>query len=162
MSFTALMLVCVGVYIIVIVAELVITRRLMHFFIELGLMLAIVFLAVMVVLTSHTRIAFGEMSSLHVLGIMLVSTACGIVARYIFDLEGRKFSWLDALKPLSLTPMVLMPLIGSLQWNGNLNTMQTVSFGFLAFQNGFFWQKMLERAKSAPQNAAPAVLRQGE
>jgi hypothetical protein len=113
-------------------------------------------------LTSNTPIAFGEISSLHVLGIMLISTVCGIVARYTFYLENGKFAWLDVLKPLSITPMVLMPLIGSLQWDGTLNTMQTVSFAFLAFQNGFFWQKVLEGAKPAVQTAAPALLRQGE
>jgi hypothetical protein len=55
-------------------------------------------LATLIVLTSPTSTAFGELSSLHVLGIMCLATICGIVARYTFYLEGGTFSWLDMLR----------------------------------------------------------------
>jgi hypothetical protein len=162
MSLPRFLQACFGLYLLIILVEVAVRRRFTHFLIELGLGAAVGLLATLIILTSPTRAAFGELSSLHVLGIMCMATICGIVARYVFYLEGGTFSWLDMLKPLSITPMVVMPLIGSLQWGGTLNTMQTVSFAFLAFQNGFFWQKVLEGAKPTVQNAVPAVLQEGK
>jgi hypothetical protein len=56
------------------------------------------------------------------------------------------FSWPDLLKPLCISPIVLLPLIGSVQGMKGLESMQVISFALLAFQNGFFWQVVLERA----------------
>ena len=162
MSLTAFLQLCAGLYIIVIFIELVMRRHLKHFILEFAIVIAVGSLAILVALTSNARIPFGEISSIYVLGLMLVSTVFGIAARYIFYVEAGKFSWLDFLKPLVITPLVLLPLIGSLQWDGKLNTMQTVSFAVLAFQNGFFWQNVLEGAKPAMQNASPVMPRQGK
>jgi hypothetical protein len=70
----------------------------------------------------------------------------GIVARHIFYLS-KAFSWLDLLKPLCISPIVLLPLMGSVQGMKELEAIQVVSFALLAFQNGFFWEVILERAK---------------
>jgi hypothetical protein len=42
---------------------------------------------------------------------------------------------------------VLLPLIGSIQNINELDAMQTISFALLAFQNGFFWEVVLERVQ---------------
>lgn len=78
--------------------------------------------------------------------IMFVSILFGIAARYIFYLE-TKFAWLDFVKPLCISPILLLPLIGSLQGEGKLEAIQTISFALLAFQNGFFWQAVLAQAR---------------
>jgi hypothetical protein len=43
---------------------------------------------------------------------------------------------------------VLLPLISSVQAAGDLKPMQIVSFTLLAFQNGFFWQAVLDSTRS--------------
>jgi hypothetical protein len=66
-------------------------------------------------------------------------------------LQKEQFSWLDLLKPVTISPIVLLPLMGSVQGVGELKEIQVVSFGLLAFQNGFFWQAVLEGARPVTQ-----------
>jgi hypothetical protein len=77
---------------------------------------------------------------------MFAAILLGVAARYIFFLQG-SFSWLDFAKPLCISPILLLPLIGSIQAVKSLEVMQVVSFALLAFQNGFFWQAVLQRAR---------------
>jgi len=78
--------------------------------------------------------------------IMFVGILLGTVARYIFYLKS-KFSWLEFAKPLCISPILLLPLVGSVQGVKDLQPMQVVCFALLAFQNGFFWQVVLERTQ---------------
>ncbi len=94
-----------------------------------------------------TRQAFGGVSPLAAIGLMFICIILGMVARYLFYLK-RKFSWLAFVKPLCVSPIVLLPLFGSVQGMQELETMQMLSFALLAFQNGFFWQVVLEHAKA--------------
>jgi hypothetical protein len=55
-------------------------------------------------------------------------------------------TWLDFLRPIVVSPMVLLPLIGSLS-SGPLEAIQLFSMALLAFQNGYFWQQVLKDAK---------------
>ena len=93
-----------------------------------------------------TKQAFGGVSPLSAIGLMFVCIILGMAARCIFYLK-RKFSWLAFVKPLCVSPIVLLPLVGSVQGLQELETIQMLSFGFLAFQNGFFWQVVLDSAK---------------
>lgn len=42
---------------------------------------------------------------------------------------------------------MLLPLLGTLQDASQLEAIQVVSFCLLAFQNGFFWKVVFERAQ---------------
>jgi hypothetical protein len=86
-----------------------------------------------------------EVSQLLALALMFVGVVLGIAATYVFNLAGA-FSWRDLARPLVVSPLVLLPLIGSLQ-GANLEPVQLVCFTVLAFQNGFFWQQVLRDAK---------------
>jgi hypothetical protein len=77
---------------------------------------------------------------------MFVAILLGVMAQYVFYLKGQ-FSGLDFVKPLCISPILLLPLIGSLQSVKELEPIQLVSFALLAFQNGFFWQTVLQRTK---------------
>jgi hypothetical protein len=55
--------------------------------------------------------------------IMFAATMCGIVARYLFYLQSGQFTWLDCLKPLAITPIILLPLLSSIQSAGTLNNL---------------------------------------
>ncbi len=93
-----------------------------------------------------SRQAFGSGASpLLALGLMFVGVILGIAATYIFSLSG-SFSWRDFVRPLVVSPLVLLPLIGSLQ-GAALEPVQLICFAVLAFQNGFFWQQVLRDAK---------------
>lgn len=91
-------------------------------------------------------VAFGSMSEMTVIAVMFVAIILGITARYIFYLHAA-FSWLALIKPICISPILLLPLMGSLQGNDRLQPMQVASFALLAFQNGFFWQVVLEKAR---------------
>jgi len=94
----------------------------------------------------ETRQAFGVSASpLVAVVLMFVGVIVGIAATYVFNLTGA-FSWRDFARPLVVSPLVLLPLIGSLQ-GAALEPVQLVCFVVLAFQNGFFWQQVLRDAK---------------
>jgi hypothetical protein len=89
----------------------------------------------------------GGSSPLVAVGLMFISVLLGIGATYIFNLTER-FSWRDFARPMVVSPLILLPLIGSLQ-GAELEPVQLVCFAVLAFQNGFFWQQVLRDAKPA-------------
>ena len=94
----------------------------------------------------EARIAFGGTISIWWAVIaMFVGIVFGMVAQYVWS-KPQKFSWLDFLRPIVISPLVLLPLIGSLS-GGPLEPMQFLSLTLLAFQNGYFWQTVLSDAK---------------
>jgi hypothetical protein len=143
---------CIVAYLAVIVIELLIRRRWARFVLELIALLLMITIGLLINNAVTGRVAFGQGTSpIGTVGIMFAAIICGIAARYIFYMKGAKFSWLDFFKPITISPIVLLPLIGSIQNMGELNAMQVVSFAVLAFQNGFFWQAVLEGAKPSAQ-----------
>jgi hypothetical protein len=94
---------------------------------------------------ASSRQAFGGTSPVLAICLMFGGVLVGIAATYIFNLTG-KFSWHDFARPLVVSPLVLLPLIGSVQ-GATLEPVQLVCFTVLAFQNGFFWQQVLRHAK---------------
>jgi hypothetical protein len=92
--------------------------------------------------------AFGStagLSQLLTVALMFVAILLGIVATYFFNLSG-PFSWKDFLRPIAVSPLVLLPLIGSIQ-GAELQQIQVICILIIAFQNGFFWQQVLKDAK---------------
>jgi hypothetical protein len=148
---------CVTVYAAAVVIELLLRRQWLWFFLEAVALLLVIALALLLNNATTGRVAFGQGTSpLGIVCIMFVAIICGITGRYIFYLQSGQFSWLDFFKPVAISPIVLLPLIGSLRSTGELNEMQVVSFAVLAFQNGFFWQAVLEGAKPVQQSSAKA------
>jgi len=132
-------------YFLVIVVEFISIRSIKRSFLEL--LLLVVFIIILNVTTGFpipsSFQSFGGVSPIIAIAIMFVCTILGIVAHYFFSLKG-KFSWRNLLKPLCVSPIVFLPLIGSVQSISNLESIQMFSFAILAFQNGFFWQKIFE------------------
>jgi len=135
-------------YCIIILIELALYRKIKRFALEV--LIPVGALALLYLTTGFpfpaTKQAFGGESPLAIIGLMFVCVLVGIAARYIFYLKGT-LSWLSLLKPLCISPLVLLPLIGSVQGIATFEPIQMISFGILAFQNGFFWEIVLERAK---------------
>lgn len=92
------------------------------------------------------RVAFGAgWSPELVLGLMFLAVLAGIAGHYAFH-RREDFSWASFARPLVASPIVLLPLIGSVQ-GAALETIQVASFVILAYQNGFFWREVLKDAR---------------
>ena len=150
MAIVGVLRVCVALYLVLILADWVRSRKYQRFILELLPLGALVIVDVLLATETTGYLAFGAgASQAMIILIMFVAILLGTAARYVFHLQAG-FSWLDFAKPLCISPMLLLPLIGSVQGVSDLQPMQVVSFALLAFQNGFFWQVVLERAQPKP------------
>jgi len=149
---TYILLIFMGLYGLSLLIEFLITHAAKRFLCETAFLLG--FIIVLRVTTNFPspsgEQAFGGVSSVTSVGIMFVCTLLGIAARYYHELgEKEKLSWRRFLKPLLISPIVLLPLMGSMQGTSDLEPIQLISFGILAFQNGFFWRVVFERARKS-------------
>jgi hypothetical protein len=91
-------------------------------------------------------IAFSEPISFVFLFGLQISVMAGILSNQLYAAPtGTLRSWDELAKPLLVAPMLLLPLLGSLEGCGKLTTIQGASFLLLGFQNGFFWRKVFQR-----------------
>lgn len=93
------------------------------------------------------RVPFGGATPTLAIGLMFVSIILGIAANSVFYARA-PFSWLAFLKPLVISPIVLLPLVGSIQGMSGIEAVQLISLCCLAFQNGFFWKTVLTHART--------------
>jgi hypothetical protein len=135
---------CLALTLLLAVTDYFRRRSLGRAFVYAAVLLAAVCLMTAINFLS-SRQAFGGASPLLAVVLMFAGVIFGIAATYIFNLSGA-FSWRDFARPVVVSPLVLLPLIGSLQ-GAALEPVQLVCFTILAFQNGFFWQQVLRDAK---------------
>jgi len=144
---TCLLIIFLGLFALFIILELIISRTIKKFFIQTLILLAVIAFLKVTAGFPAARVAFGGVSPVVAIGIMFVCILFGIAAHYMYYMR-RKFAWRTFLKPLVISPIVLLPLIGSVAGTPGLEPVQMVSFAVLAFQNGFFWKEVFEHAKS--------------
>lgn len=97
---------------------------------------------------SDGAIAFGAgYSTTTAVVTMFVGIVLGMLGHYIWQ-RPEQFSVIELLRPLVASPIVLLPLIGSLDGT-DVQPLQLISLVLLAFQNGFFWPKVLSDADPA-------------
>ena len=142
---TYLIVACLAAYGALILVELATRRQIKRFLFEAAAMSAAVLILVATTGFPATRSSFGGASPLVAIAIMFACTVLGSIAHYFFHLRSA-FSWRALLKPVCITPIVLLPLLGSVQANASLEAIQLISLSFLAFQNGFFWKVVIDRA----------------
>ena len=117
------------------------------------LVISIIVLALVVFLLNRTTgfptwiQSFGGTSPLIAILVMLGCIVLGMFAHYVYFLGRKKFRWYSFLRPLVVSPIVLLPLLGTVEVKEELSTIQVISFALLAFQNGFFWQAVMDRAQ---------------
>jgi hypothetical protein len=134
---------------ILILVDLFRLQLLRRFLWQLAILVgAVAILSVTVGFTmASRRVAFGGGYSVELaIGVMFFGVILGMIARYIFHMGQSRFSWIDFARPMAVSPIVLLPLIGALE-GGGIETLQLASLVILAFQNGFFWQQVLKDAK---------------
>jgi hypothetical protein len=145
--FTYLLSFFLGVFFLIIIIELAINKGIKNFLIQIIILMAVIIFFHVTTGFPKPVYGFGGISPLINIGIMFICTILGIGAHYIFYLE-EEFKLVNFLKPLVISPIILLPLLGSVKGGSQLEPMQVVSFGFLAFQNGFFWKEVLKRARA--------------
>lgn len=145
---TYFVLVSMSVYALVLLVELVRERRAKRILLEAtGLVVAAAFLHLTTGFPRPSPLrAFGGLGPLPVIGLMFVGVLLGTIARYFFYLR-TPFSWISLIKPLCVSPIVLLPLLGTLYGVTEAEPVQIASFCLLAFQNGFFWRIVFDRAR---------------
>jgi hypothetical protein len=142
--FTDLVLLSAAVYVLLIVWDLRVRRWTALF--ELGGLTFFLALLHWAVGFPRPAIAFGGTSTIQTIVILYIFTILGGVASYFFYLRGL-FSWRAFLRPLFVSPILFMPLMGSIRASQNVETLQLISLALLAFQQGFFWKVVFERAQ---------------
>jgi hypothetical protein len=96
----------------------------------------------------------GGIPTLWCVVLMFLGIILGCVAQAIWNAK-RKFSWRDFVRPIVVSPILLLPLLASLPAD-SIEPVQLVAVSILAFQNGFFWQQVLRDAKPTTTAGAPA------
>jgi hypothetical protein len=149
---TYILLIFLGLFALITLTDLIRNRSLRRLSGHLALLIGVtlVFYVTTGFPISQSRQAFGSAFSPEIaIFIMFICVLLGIAARYIFYLQGH-FIWLDFMRPLVVSPLILLPLLGSLQGIA-LGSLQMICFAILAFQNGLFWQQVLQEAKPSTQ-----------
>lgn len=143
---TYILLAVIIVYALAILVELIFVRAVKRFALQAAILLGVVALLKVTTDFPTIRQPFGGVSSIISIGMVFFCTFLGITVRYFFYLKGQ-FLWREYLKPMLISPIVLLPLIGLIQKNSNIGANQLIYLSCLAFQNGFFWKVILEHAK---------------
>lgn len=144
---TYALLIFIGLYTLIIIGEALAYRNVRRFIFELTILTGVIILLNITTGFPYAKRSFSGVSSVTSIFIMFLCTNLGIVANYFFSLN-KKINWINFMKSLCVSPIVLLPLIGSVQNNSEVEPIQLISFGILAFQNGFFWRVVFKRAKT--------------
>jgi hypothetical protein len=144
---TWLLILFILLYVVILAAELLRTRDAKSFAIQGGILAILVIVLRLTTGFPETQRSFGGIEPVGAIGVMFLCTLLGIAARYAFHLKGR-FSVRAFVKPLVISPIVLLPLIGSVHGATLVEPIQLISFAFIAFQNGFFWNVVLQHART--------------
>ena len=99
--------------------------------------------------------AFGEFSPLMSFGLMYLGVCLGIAANTIF-VQPPPYKWYAFIRPLMISPIPLIPLKGSMDWESGLDTSELINFLLASFGSGFFWKSILSRVKKDLVNDKPS------
>ena len=91
--------------------------------------------------------AFGQTSSLTFVGALFVFIVLGMLTNYLFYKDTTSFDPATMTKPLLISPIVLLPILGSLDSDIDFGSIQFLSSLLLAFQNGFFWKTVFDKVE---------------
>ncbi len=132
-------------YGIIVAGEFLLHRSLKSSLLEAVTLIVFAIFLYFVIGFPDSRIAFGGVPPILAIAVMFIAVLLGMGAQFAYLHKG-PFAWRPFLKPAVVSPIVLLPLIGSIQQNSPTETIQLVSLGIIAFQNGFFWKTVLDHA----------------
>ena len=102
-------------------------------------------------------VPFGAAFGLGVGWTILLMGAClvlGMIANYVYFLS--TFSWREFLRPLCISPLLLVPLIGATGDSDQIGLVRAVSLCLVSFQSGFFWRSVFTRPEWQHANPSAA------
>lgn len=140
---------CCVALILVVLLDSLRTRYFAPVLWQVPLLMAVILFAFYYYRFAGGRIEFGnDQSRAFTVAVIFIASLLGAVANYFFELKSiRFFNWLSLSKPLLITPIIMLPLVGSIQQRSNIEITQILMFGLLAFQNGFFWRAVFLKAQ---------------
>ena len=142
---TDLILWCMGLYIVLALVDAFARRTWKP--LAINLVLLGLFFLILVATTDFPNkpTAFGGITPVLAIVVMFVAICLGMAAWYFRT--AKKPTWLNLFKTLVLSPIVLLPMIGTVQGAAAIEPLQLFTLGVLSFQNGFFWETILEQTK---------------
>jgi hypothetical protein len=149
MSAIQILELCSVAYVVIVTADAIRRRLLRRWLWQMLIWIGALAFVLFYFQAQGGRVAFGgNHSHVGAIGVIFVATVFGVAAHYLYYLEKiTDFDWFSLVKPLLIAPIVILPLVGSLQQNATIETMQIVMLGLVAFQNGFFWRAVFEKAQ---------------
>ncbi len=135
-----------ALYALILIWDLAVSRRWTPVIVQAVLLTAFLLALHFWIGFPAVRYDFSGYDPLWVVVAMLVCVVLGMAAQYLFNLGEDPWKWRPFLRPVVISPIVLLPLLGSVEGADRLSTFQFVSFLFLAFQSGFFWKTVLDKA----------------
>jgi hypothetical protein len=92
------------------------------------------------------RESFSSLPSVVSVVAMYAFVLLGMAATYFFYLR-KEFAWMSFIRPFLVSPIVLLPLIGTVDNRVDVESTQAICLAILAFQNGFFWRTVFDHAQ---------------
>ncbi len=94
----------------------------------------------------HSQVPFSSSVSLGFLGALQLAVVAGILCSQAYHLNPTSpDGWFEIARPVMVAPLLLLPLLASLDSCGERTSLQNCSFLLLAFQNGFFWRSLFRK-----------------
>jgi len=144
---TSILAIVVVSYFIYLIFDLATTKRYKYNAIQL-LVLAL-FVTFLNIKTGFPfpKVSFGSVSSELTFLLMFVFIIVGMVSNHLFFNE--KLNLGKCLKPILVSPMILLPLYSLIDGIETLESMKTASLCLIAYQNGFFWKVLFEKIEGS-------------
>lgn len=136
-----------AIFVVLIFIDFLKYRRIKRLLIEAMILSLVVLILHLTTGFPESIKTFGSFNPESTILLMLVSVVLGMTANYFFHLK-KGFNWLTFIKPLFISPIVLLPLIGTVNETA-LQPVQLFSLMFIAFQNGFFWKEVYNKAQKS-------------
>ena len=122
--FTYILILCLSLFAILVVADAVRVRGYSWLGELFGLVIAI-YLLHSATGFPYPRESFSAVPATISVGIMFICVLIGMSSSYFFQLD-ETFSWQSFLKPFAVSPIVLLPLIGTVQNRTDVESTQLI------------------------------------
>jgi hypothetical protein len=76
--------------------------------------------------------------------VALLGAIAGVFGSYFFNLAPAKVHIRSLLRPLTASPLVIIPTIKLVESAGDPNPLAYTLLFALSYQNGFFWERLLK------------------
>ena len=102
----------------------------------------------------YSQIPFSASVGFGFLLLLLIAVISGILSSQVYHTDpSHRPNGYEIARPVMVAPLLLLPLLASLDSCGERTSLQNASFLLLAFQNGFFWRSLFARIKAQEEQA---------